>query len=386
MITRKLNKETDYEQFAEVSSAAYIHNSAETAFNEKEDIFGTFIDDGKILISQVESIFKNCWYGENLISCAMVGGVASKPEYRRMGGVRETFKKVFENSIEKGAVVSILYPFSISYYRQFGYEIIGNYISAECSFNCFKKIERFTDVKLLKENTKDEFSGVYTTICKKHNMMFERPDLNCFSLNPYNSCKFTYFVNNSNSKGYVTFFPDRSTRTLEVNEIAFTDKPSLLNLLGFLRTYDGNYDTVNFTKLPQNSVIPDVLDYENRTFKRSLFKDGAGRILDVKAVLESNTYPENYGKFSLKVTDPQIEQNNGIFTVEYENGKCTVEKSDSGDFDISLDISLCSRLLLGREGLSLEEITYLTNVEIKTDCKDFLNAFPKRTTQFFDGF
>lgn len=386
MITRKLDKETDYEQFAEISSCAYIHDAAETTFNENEDIFGTFLDNGKTLISQVETEFRNRWYGEELISCAMVGGVASKPEYRRMGGVREAFKKVFENSIEKGAIISILYPFSISYYRQFGYEIISNYINAECSFTCFKNIERFTDAVILKEENKDEFFKLYTEICKKYNMMAEGKNSSNFSLKPYSDCRFTYFINEGTSKGYITFTLVRASRVVEVFDISFTDKAALLKLLGFLRTYEGNYDNVNFTKLPHNSVIPDVLDYENRVFKRSLFKHGAGRILDIKALLENTTYPAGKGKFTLKVTDKQIENNNGIFTVEYENKKATVTKSESGEYDISSDIASFARIILGREGLSLEEISYLPNVEIKNYNEDFLKAFPKCTTQFFDDF
>ncbi len=386
LITRKLEKEKDFEQFAEVSSSAYIHDAAETTFNEDEDIFGTFVDDGKTLISQIESITRNLWYGETLIPCTLVGGVASKPEYRRMGGVRETFKIVFEHALDKGSLVSILYPFSISYYRKFGYEIIGNYYDAQCSFLCFKNIDRFTDVTLLKEQNKEEFFKVYTEICKKYNMMFERKNFEEFSLTPYNDCNFTYFVNDGDSKGYLSVKPIRANRTIEVTETGHTDKNALLKLLGFLRTYEGNYDFVNFKKLPQNSVIPDVLDFENRVFKRTMFKDGAGRILDVKAFLEKCIYPQEDGCFSLKITDEQIERNNGIFTVCYKNKKATVTKSQDGDYDIVFDIATASRIILGREGLTLDQISYLSGTQIKNPSHDFIKAFPKATTQFFDEF
>ena len=77
MITRKLNKETDFKQFAEVSASAYIHPASETTFCDENDIFGTFIDDGKTLISQIEATYRNRWYGNIILPCAMVGGVAS---------------------------------------------------------------------------------------------------------------------------------------------------------------------------------------------------------------------------------------------------------------------------------------------------------------------
>ena len=106
----------------------------------------------------------------------------------------------------------------------------------------------------------------------------------------------------------------------------------------------------------------------------------------MKKVLEATTYPKEKGSFSIKITDEQIPDNNGIFTVIYENGKCVVEKDSSDAFDIAMDIPSASRLILGREGLTIDEINYLNNVTVVTDCADFLRAFPKKTTVFYDGF
>ncbi len=385
MITRLLTKE-DLPQFSQVSATAYIHDGADTEFDETRDIFGTFLDDGKTLISQVECGFKNCFYGGKALLCAAVSGVASKPEYRRLGGVRLAFDGVFENAKKKGCSVSILYPFSIAYYRKFGYETIFKYIRATCSFKAFEKIERFSEVTVATEEYKDIMTDIYTKIAKKSNMMFERKDGSGFCLTPYSSCRYTYFVNDGNSAGYVFFTPDRAARTVTVDEILFTDKTALIKLLGFLRTYDGNYDTVIFDKLPLDTPVLGMINNENLLVKREILYGGAGRILDIEAVLKANKYPSSYGKFSVKITDKQIEENNGIFTVEYENGECNIQKSSHGDYDLALDSSAAARLLLGREGLTLEEIGYIDNVEIKSDCEAFIRAFPKATTRFYEGF
>ena len=88
----------------------------------------------------------------------------------------------------------------------------------------------------------------------------------------------------------------------------------------------------------------------------------------------------------MKITDKQIESNNGIFIVKYENGKGDVTKTTVGDYDIALDICGASRIILGREGLSKEEITYIPDTQINSDCSDFLKAFPKATTIFYEDF
>lgn len=385
MITRKLIKETDFRQFSEVSASAYIHNIEETVFEEDKDIFGTFLDDGT-LISQVECGFMPVFYDGKPIMCAAVGGVASKPEYRRLGGVRETFNGVFAHALNNSALVSILHPFSIGYYRKFGYETIFRYLNAECSFKAFEKIERFTDVTLAQKEHTEILEEIYAAAAKKNNMLFERKNGRGFCTEPYKECKYTYFVNDGDSKGYVYIIPDRSTRTITVEELVFTDKGALLKLFGFLRTYDGNYNFVNINKLPYNTPALGVLSDENGLVKRNLLYGGSGRILDMEGILNATVYPEGKGEFTLKITDEQIEGNNGIYTVKYENRKGIVEKKENGDYQIALDAPAAARIILAREGLTADEISYIPNTEIKESCDDFLRAFPKRTTFFYDDF
>ena len=385
MIIRKLTKD-DFEQFAEVSASAYVYDAAETTFEEDVDNFGVFIDEGKTLISQLECGHKRNFYCGKAIGCAAIGGVAAKPEYRRMGSVRAMFNTVFEHAINQGDVVSILYPFSIEYYRKFGYETILRCISAQCAFKTFENIERFNEVTLAREEHKDVIKEIYTCIAKKRNMMFTRENYENFCFTPYNSCKYTYFVKREDAKGYVTFTLNRAQRTVNVSELLFDNKTALLNLLGFIKIYDGNYDTVNFDKLAVTSPVFEVIKDENRLVKRSYSYEGQARILDVEKILELTDYPASEGSFSIKITDRQVEKNNGIFTVKYKDGKCTVEKDVTAEYDLAMDIPAATRVILGREGLSLEEISYISNVEIKTDCEDFLRAFPRRTTIFYDGF
>lgn len=385
MVTRKLNKETDFRQFSEVSASAYIHNIEEMVFEEDKDIFGTFLDDGT-LISQIECGFMPLIYCGKPIVCAAVGGVASKPEYRRLGGVRETFNGVFENALNNGALVSILHPFSIGYYRKFGYETIFRYLNAHCSFKAFEKIERFTDVTLATKEHTEIIGEIYGNVAQKSNMMFERKNGRGFCLEPYKECKYIYFVNDGDSKGYIYILPDRSTRTINVEEIVFSDKTALIKLLGFLRTYDGNYDFVNINKLPSNTPVLGLLSDENMLIKRKLLYGGSGRILDIEGILNATVYPEEKGEFSVKITDARIEKNNGIYCVRYENGKGSVLKTERGNYDIALDAPAAARLILAREGLTADEIAYIPNVEINGDCADFLRAFPKKTTFFYDGF
>ena len=56
-----------------------------------------------------------------------ISGVATSPEYRRCGCVRQMLNKLFEMAPERGWEVSFLHPFSFSYYRKFGYEKVADH-------------------------------------------------------------------------------------------------------------------------------------------------------------------------------------------------------------------------------------------------------------------
>lgn len=110
----------------------------------------------------------------------------------------------------------------------------------------------------------------------------------------------------------------------------------------------------------------------------------AGRIYNLQKLLENNTYPQEYGKFRLRCID-EFEQNNGIFDVEYQNGKAVVTRKPQVDYDISLTASAAARLMLAGEGHNSQTATYIEGVEIKGNANDFFRAFPYRHTRFSDS-
>ena len=111
----------------------------------------------------------------------------------------------------------------------------------------------------------------------------------------------------------------------------------------------------------------------------------AGRIYDLKTLLEANVYPDEPGRFSILSLD-NLEQNKGIFDVEYEYRKGRVTKRTEGDYDIALTPPAAARLLLAGEGHTAQTAVYIDGVELKTSAEDFFRAFPHRVTRFTDSF
>ena len=366
--------------FQKVSAASFIWE-----FDPKEDnsvnipVLAAF-NEGKLVAGAEMYDFRTNYCG-NILDAIIVEGVCSQPECRRMGAVRKIFEKVSELAVDNDWTLGFLHPFSIAYYAKFGYANLSNLLTIKISFDKLKHIAHNTDVELYTGEQFEILSSLHTKCALKENLMTLREDKKHFCATPIESADYTYIHKDKSGEadGYVRFKVDRPDCVI-VQDLYVLTPEALYALIGFLRSYDGiaknlvvcnQYQASPFASLTRQL---DGVAYEN-------MESLAVRIYNLQKVLESNAYPEDYGKFSLKCCD-DIERNNAIFDVEYQNGKATVSKRTEGDYDISVTAPAAARLLLVGEGHTAETAVYIDGVELKTSADDFFKAFPHRHTHF----
>lgn len=369
--------------YQKVSAASFIWK-----FNAEEDstvempVLAAF-NDGK-LIAGVEIFDFRVNYCGNFLNSVIVSGVCSQPEYRRMGGIREIMKKIGETALENDWTFGFLHPFSIEYYEKFGYANLNRMFSVKVPFEKLGHIPRNTDVELYTGEQFEELSELHAKCALRENLMTLREEKKHFCDTPFESADYTYFRRDANGKadGYVRFTVKRPDE-LNVEELFALTPEAVYGLTGFLRNYDGIVKTLKVKKQYQGSDFACITDRIDGVIYEGDHA-AAGRIYNLKKLLEINGYPEEYGKFRILSID-EFEQNNGIFEVEYQNGKAVVTRKDGGDYDISLTAAAASRLLLAGEGHTAQTAVYINGVEIKGDASDFFRAFPHRPTRFADS-
>ena len=386
MNIRKLT-EADVKLQNEVSSSAFIwcvDEKIDTSLPEGADVYGAFTDGGDLAAS-IECLSLKNYFGGSVLSCAGVGGVASKPEHRRLGAVRGLFDFLFDIAPEKGYDISILYPFSNAYYGKFGYAPLFHNVSAVADFSALSDIPRFGDVVLYREGMEDEILALYNRLAKNKSLMFSRSAGTYFNAKPYEKCEYTYLCRGKNGySGYVSYTVSREKSLLSVSEIMFDGADTLRSLLGFLRCYDGNIKKICFNKLPLSSPVFYTVSDE-KIFERVYSNGGAARILNLQNVLNAHIYPTQHGAFTLYSTDTAGE-NGGYFTVEYENGTAEVTRKESGTAELTLTPSAAAELILSGEGFTREKLSYLRGAEITGDVSDVIRAFPYNPAEFYDGY
>ena len=373
MIIRPLNID-DLLMHEQIASQAFANKfDAEARELPCEFMLGAFADDDKTLMADMEIEERTSFFGKNTLKCLAVGGVASKPEYRRRGAVRSIFSSLFnEEKYNNGAEISILYPFSFAYYRQFGYESAGRAVELCVPFSEFISIPRYYNVFLYEGQDNRQFFDLYNKSASRSRLAFERSDAKYFNFKPYESMLYTYVLDDYSA--YITFSVNREKETIFVKEIEYLSKESLLKILGFLRTFDGNQKYAHFSKISESSPLLYLVSPEKYVSMR-FFSTGSARILDIESVLKKAEYPSFGGSFSVRCIDT-VKKNNGVFIVEYENGRAQVRKG-GGSADIILEPYAASKIFLG--GIrDADALKYMNGIEILNDNKAFFDAFPFR--------
>ena len=368
--------------FLKISAASFIWKFDKEIDNKLDmPVLGAFYN--KKLIAGAEIYNHKCNYCGNLINTIVIDGICSQPEHRRTGGVKALFDEVGKTAIQNDITVGFLSPFSVSYYEKFGFANLNRSFSIKVPFNNLSQFERSNDVELYTGEQFDELCELHNKCAQKENLMTLRDNRNQFCDTPLENADYTYIHRNSlgEADGYVRFTVKRP-HELVAEELFFLTPDALSGIIGFLRNYDGIVKTLVVKKQYLGSPFACIADrIDNTSYE---YTGGiAARIYNLKKLLENNLYPEEYGKFSILSLD-NLEQNNAIFDVEYQSGKATVTKRDSGDYDISLTPPAAARLLLAGEGHTKETAIFIDGVELKNNADDFFRAFPYRPTHFIE--
>ncbi len=380
----RLIKPEEAVDYLKISAASFIWKFDKDVDKEVEmPVLGAF-DEGK-LIAGMELFDFKCNYCGNLINTLVLSGICSQPEYRRMGGVRALFDEVGRTAVEKDIVAGFLSPFSISYYEKFGYANLNRLFAISVPFHNLEHISRNNDVELYTGEQLEELCELHNKCVFKENLMTLREDKKHFCQTPFENADYTYIHRNSSGEadGYVRFSIKRPDQLI-AEELFVLTPDALKGIIGFLRNYDGIVKTLCVKKQYPGSpfaCLVDRIDDINYEYDKGY----AGRIYNLKKLLENNAYPEEHGRFSILSLDT-LQQNKGIFDVEYQNGIATVTQRVDGDYDISLTPPAAARLLLAGEGHTAQTAVYIDGVELKHNTDDFFRAFPHRATRFTDSF
>ena len=308
--------------------------SKQEAGRETDQHWGAFDDDGTLMAHMINNQYTS-WLDGTLIRNGGIGAVSTLPEYRKTGAVREIFKALLPCAYRDGEVISTLYPFSHAFYRKFGYETV-----------CWKNIYEFSPAVLERNysfsgkaslwkqgDPADEWTAFYNAFASKYNLTIRRDGKMMeerLKGEYYKDRKFCYMLReNDRPVAYLIFQDIRHDpqAILDVQDLAWDGPEGFRAILGFLARFSADYGSIRLF-LPRDieflSLVRSPLQYEIR---RSAEQSYMIRVINAAKLLEAMKKPRD-GRFTIRVTDEIIPENNGTWEVTADAVTPTGEAPD----------------------------------------------------------
>lgn len=358
---------------------------------EQDGIFSTIfvaaMDESDNTLSKGRFTMASSGFCNTFVKAMLPRGIATPVENRRGGLVRQMFDHMHALAVEEDVAVSILHPFSFSYYNKFGYEKVADHLIVRFPTRMIDFVPRQCRFVPYESRMLPDMISVYDQFAKGRNLLLSRFDDRYYKDKKTYICydgdlPIAYVVFSTSKTLYINNFRDT---LLTVNEMAYTSPAGLREIFSFLRMFEGEFDEIELRDLSLYSEAELLLRHYTHT-KYAPLPDLSVKILNTKAMLCANDYPQNEGEFTVKIID-SLPTTAGTYKVSYGGGDSKVSRlADTADADVTLPAGAFARLIYGYDPLTADSLRYMEGVEITNPNEDIFRAFPKRPCGIFEHF
>ncbi|HIU46546.1 MAG TPA: GNAT family N-acetyltransferase [Candidatus Fimadaptatus faecigallinarum] len=333
---------------------------------------------GRMLLSDYQTRVGGRW-----LKLVGISSVATLPEYRRMGVMREAFRGVLPRMYRRGAALSGLYPFSHAFYRKFGYEAFGGQNDVSVGLEQLRAFPRPDAVRMI-DSDADMLAAraIYERFAQTRDLAMRREldyqwKREVMSGDPYKDLTYKYLMLRKTASGelepcaYISFKPENrspNTRIASAREAAYLDGDAFRRLLGFMSTFYPHYERLNMA-LPGDvrlgAICQDCYDVEDSIKHGYMLRAiNAKLLLECQPVSPIMRLAAQAGPLSMSIAlaDEFIPQNTGRYelTLTPDGLECVQGRYASAD--IEADIPSFTQLVTG--SLSLGQAGYRAGLRI----------------------
>ena len=312
---------------------------------------GVFDEDGTLLGGMI-MIEMNCRFEGHSCPFLGIGGVVTDPAERRRGAIRQIFEEGLPRLRNEGFVFSALYPFSHVFYRKFGYELGMERRYAKVDPHALRKdLHRAASIRrILPEEDDGDMQRVYEQYIADKNLAVIREadfwkDLRRGT--PWENFKYSYVLYNEEKEPMAywvgTMAKGEDGTTLTIADLAYTSREGMESIFAMFSTMNevGTIKLVVPEDMPLRFLVADP--YDGRA---QMSCGGMVRVMDAEKALALLPAPALVGSCTVEVSDLQIPENNGCFTIASDGKKLTVTRTDA-EPDLKCTINGLSALVVG---------------------------------------
>ncbi|WP_220788129.1 GNAT family N-acetyltransferase [Bacillus paramobilis] len=351
-----------------------------TKMKESHEIYG--IMEGEDLAAKLHVIPFHIYIGKEKFKMGGVAGVATYPEYRRSGYVKELLLHSLQTMKKDGYTVSMLHPFAVSFYRKYGWELCANLLVCQMTKSdlVMKKQVNGIVKRFDKENHSEEVEKIYEVFAERFSGMLVR-DKKWWLQAVYDDLTLAiYYDKNKTAAGYMLYKIENNKMTVE--EFVPLHNEARNGLWNFICQHDSMIKELEMT-ISENEPLLYTLQMPR--VKAEIKPYFMGRIVDVEQFLKQ--FELNWNNVQqeviLHITDSFAPWNN--VSVRLANREITIMKEETIDKGIKLDINALSTIMFGyKRPLELNELEFITGSE--EEIQAFENIVPVRKAFIYDFF
>lgn len=285
--------------------------------------------------------------------------VATPPEHRRQGYVRELLGRTLEEFRTEGIHHSALWPFERSFYRRLGWETGSRYLRIEAPPRQLRSAgaDRDGEFRPTSAEEWERLVPVHGAHGAGRGLHLDRTEawwrrrvFEGWGDDPY---VYRWEDEDGETRAYLTYVIEdgdgEDGRVLSVREASWADPLARRQLWRFLGDHDSQVERVKFVAPfdPELPLIEAVEDPSSVTVEVE-----AGhmvRLTDVAAGLSALAYPDGASdELGVAVRDPLVDANDRTFVLSVEDGHADcVPPGGETDPDVSLGVGHLSQLAVG---------------------------------------
>ncbi|MFP4628596.1 MAG: enhanced intracellular survival protein Eis [Halobacteriales archaeon] len=314
---------------------------------------GLFPDAG----SRPLSVCAHHWFGADVrgrrLDTPGLSAVATPPEFRRRGHVRELLAHCLEEYHERGSHLSLLWPFKHAFYRDLGWERAYRYVAYELDPGALLGVaerDRGT-MHPADDPPLDDLDAIYRAATAGLDLAVDRSAswwrhrvLDGWAGEPH---LYVWRDDADDARGYVVFRIERegSDRELLVDDLAAGDPEAFRQVWRFLANHDSQVARIR-AHAPADAALLDHL--ATRDGVEVTLREGImARLVDARRTLSALAYPEAAaGSVVLGVRDDLVDWHDEPLHLEVTAGGADCEPTDA-DPDAVADVATLSALAVG---------------------------------------
>ncbi|MDX8047405.1 GNAT family N-acetyltransferase [Gracilibacillus sp. S3-1-1] len=348
---KKLNEQY-YEEILGLSQFAFQYVLSENQLGRKKEqlndqtIWGWIENDQ--LAAKVHVLTLRVHICGQIMKMGGIADVASWPEYRRGGKIKQLLKQALVEMRKEGHLLSYLHPFSVPFYRKYGWELAFDKVESVIPIQCFKKEwggKGYAKRMSQSDQLLSVLRKVYTDYVTQFIGALER-ELDWWNYRIVTDDDVIAVVYNVNheAEGYIIY--KVKDNKLTVKDMAYSTVNGQMLLFEFLYGHDSMASEV-VVSLPTGDASKLLVD-EPR-FEQKVKPYFMARIVDVPAFLHQFSYNrlDDISPFTISIEDDFLSENTGIYRFSNEDNGFVYSTEKNTLPNITISIQRLTQIFLG---------------------------------------